>query len=147
MFHYVSFRRLQRISPPRSTSDSAASTGSSSGDSFRAARKETVADPGHLPTVTAEVVESAVLLAKAELKLALIEARGLAQKAIGALALVVFAGFLLHASVLLLVLGPLVSVNLSETAKWALIVAPVVLALVVGWFAVRSVRGVHRHER
>lgn len=133
--------------PPRSTSDGAASNGSSSGDSFRAGRKETVADLGHLPTVTAEVVESAVLLAKAELKLALIEARGLAQKAIGALALVVFAGFLLHASVLLLVLGPLVSVNLSEAAKWALIVAPVVLALVVGWFAVRSVRGVHRHER
>lgn len=134
--------------PPRSSSaDSAVSNGSSSGDAFRAARKETVADLGHLPTVTAEVVESAVLLAKAELKLALIEARGLAQKAIGALAWVVFAGFLLHASVLLLVLGPLVSVNLPQTAKWALIGAPVVLAFVVGWFAVRSVRGVHRHER
>jgi hypothetical protein len=105
------------------------------------------AEFGQLPSVTAEVVESAVLLAKAEAKLVLIEARGLVQKAMGALAWVVFAGFMLHASVLLLVLGPLVSQPLPEAAKWALIGAPFVLALFVAWFALRSLREVQKYER
>ena len=102
---------------------------------------------GHLPSVTADVVESAVLLAKAEAKLALIEARGLVQKAIGALAWVIFAGFILHASILLLVLGPLVSAELPPAVRWGLIGAPFVVALVIGWFAVRSLKEVQKYER
>lgn len=114
---------------------------------YRGSRDGSVVNElGQLPTVTAEVVESAVLLAKAEAKLALIEARQMAQKAIVALGWVIAAGFLLHASVVLLVLGPLLSGELPASIRWALIGAPLVLALVVGGLALRSLRTMQKYE-
>ncbi len=82
-----------------------------------------------LPTVTAGVVESAVTLAKAELRLTIIEARTLVLKVVAALAWVLLAGFALQVAVAMLVLGPLLTSELSETARWILIISPSVLAL------------------
>lgn len=105
-----------------------------------------VSELGQLPTVTAEVVESAVLLAKAEAKLALVEARQMAKKAIVAVAWVIAAGFLLHAAVVLLVLGPLLSLELSTEVRWALIGAPFLLAVAIGGVALHSLRTLQKYE-
>lgn len=107
---------------------------------------DVIRELGQLPSVTAEVVESAVLLAKAEARLALFEAKGLAQKAIVGLIWVVLAGFLLHAAVLLLVLGLLLSLELTTATRWVLITVPSIVALGAVWFAWRSVREVKKHE-
>lgn len=95
-----------------------------------------------LPTVTAGVVESAVTLAKAELRLTIVEARTLVIKVVGALAWVLLAGFALQVAVAMLVLGPLLTSDISETARWSLIIAPSVLALVLALVAFNIIKKV-----
>lgn len=98
-----------------------------------------------LPAVTAGVVESAVSLAKAELRLAIVETRTLLIRVVGALAWVLLAGFALQAAVALLVLGPLLSMEISEGLRWTLILVPCALALGLCFFAFNTIKKV-RHD-
>jgi hypothetical protein len=99
-----------------------------------------------LPTVTAGVVESAVTLAKAEIRLAIVEARVLILRVISAVAWVLLAGFCLQVAVALLVLGPLLTMDMSTTARWLTIIAPSVVALGICVFAFTTINKV-RHEQ
>jgi uncharacterized membrane protein YqjE len=98
-----------------------------------------------LPAVTAGVVESAVTLAKAELRLAIVETRTLLLRVIGALAWVLLAGFALQVAVAMLVLGPLLSTEMSDGSRWSLIVAPCVLAFALCLYAFNTIKRV-RHD-
>lgn len=100
-----------------------------------------------LPTVTAGVVESAVTLAKAEIRLAIVEARVLVLRVISAVAWVMLAGFCLQVAVALLVMGPLLTMDMSTTARWLTILAPSVLALALCVFAFTTINKVRRHEQ
>lgn len=98
-----------------------------------------------LPTVTAGVVESAVTLAKAELRLAIVETRTLLIRVNGALAWVLLAGFALQAAVAMLVLGPLLSTDVSDGVRWTLILAPSALAVALCLYAFNTIKRV-RHD-
>lgn len=100
-----------------------------------------------MPTVTAGVVESAVTLAKAEIRLAIVEARVLVLRVISAVAWVMLAGFCLQVAVALLVMGPLLTMDMSTTARWLTIIAPSVLALALCVFAFTTINKVRRHEQ
>ena len=93
-----------------------------------------------LPAVAADVVESAVMLAKAEVKLVLAETKEVALKALAGIAWVIICGFLLQTATALLVLGPLLTMDLSAPTRWLLLLIPVVLAAASGVFAYVSIK-------
>ncbi len=93
-----------------------------------------------LPAATAEVIESAVMLAKAEVKLALAETKEVALRALVGMAWVLVTGFLLQAAVGLLVLGPLLTMDLSPWVRWLLLLCPVALAVGSGTLAYLAIQ-------
>lgn len=89
----------------------------------------------HLPEASSRVVESAVDLARAEARLALLHTRHLARHAVSALLLVIVAAAMLQVTVLTVALVPLLSQWLSDLALGFLVVVPALFTLALSWFA------------
>ena len=100
-----------------------------------------------LPVAAGEVVDGAVNLLRAEAKLALLECRLILQRAIVAIAWTLLSGFLLQVAVALLVLGPLVTLELSTLSRLLLILVPSLLAVVCTAVACRAVGRAEADDR
>jgi hypothetical protein len=94
-----------------------------------------------LPEASSRVIESAVDLARAEARLALLHARHLARHAVTALLLVIVAAAMLQVTVVSVALIPLLSQWLSPSALGFVVLVPAMVTLALSWLAVIAWKG------
>lgn len=100
-----------------------------------------------LPSAAANLVESAVMLAKAEVTLAIAKARQTVVRSLRAAALVFVTALLLPASIVVLALGAVLQEEHSPWWNWLILVSPSVITLGIGIAAVASIRKTGSHVR
>jgi hypothetical protein len=93
-----------------------------------------------LPSAAANLVESAVMLAKAEVTLAFVRTRQVVVRSLRAAALVLVAALLLPASVVVLALGAVLQDPHAPWWNWLILVSPSLITLGIGIAAVASIR-------